>query len=108
MFIPSLLEELEAVLRLTGQSLNSPGGELSLSLNYPLAYYYHINGWCDQLLSVGSSVGDALICVVAAILSVVTAGGNLLVVISYRMDRRLRTVTNYFFLQFFDTVGWVI
>lgn len=46
-----------------------------------------------------SSVGDVLICVVAAVLSVVTAGGNLLVVISYQMDRHLQTVTNYFLLS---------
>ena len=51
-----------------------------------------------EQLSLGS-LGDALVCVVAAILAVITAGGNLLVVISYRMDRHLQTVTNYFLLS---------
>jgi len=46
-----------------------------------------------------SSLGDAVICVVAAVLSIVTAGGNLLVVISYQMDRHLQTVSNYFLLS---------
>ena len=46
-----------------------------------------------------TSLGDAVICVVAAILSVITAGGNLLVVVSYRMDRHLQTVSNYLLLS---------
>jgi len=46
-----------------------------------------------------SSLGDAVICIVAAILSIITAGGNLLVVVSYRTDRHLQTVSNYFLLS---------
>ena len=45
----------------------------------------------DDHLTLSSMVSDAVICVVAAVLSVVTAGGNLLVVISYQTDRNLQT-----------------
>jgi len=40
-----------------------------------------------------------VISLVVAILSVVTAGGNLMVIISFRMDRQLQTVSNYFLLS---------
>jgi len=41
----------------------------------------------------------SLIALVVAVLSVVTAGGNLMVIISFRMDRQLQTVSNYFLLS---------
>jgi len=41
----------------------------------------------------------AVISLVVAVLSVVTAGGNLMVIISFRMDRQLQTVSNYFLLS---------
>jgi len=46
-----------------------------------------------------NSVADAVLCIVAMILSIVTAGGNLLVVVSFKMDRNLQTVSNYFLLS---------
>ena len=41
----------------------------------------------------------AVISFVVVVLSVVTAGGNLMVIISFRMDRQLQTVSNYFLLS---------
>lgn len=41
----------------------------------------------------------AIISLVVAVLAVVTAGGNLMVIISFRMDRQLQTVSNYFLLS---------
>jgi len=41
----------------------------------------------------------SLISMVVAVLSIVTAGGNLMVIISFRMDRQLQTVSNYFLLS---------
>ena len=40
-----------------------------------------------------------VIALVVAVVSVVTAGGNLMVIISFRMDRQLQTVSNYFLLS---------
>jgi len=68
-----------------------------------VAYADWTTPWSNDSLSSDnttlSSIGDAVICVVAAVLSIVTAGGNLLVVISYQMDRHLQTVSNYFLLS---------
>jgi len=36
---------------------------------------------------------------VVAILSIVTSGGNLMVLVSFKMDRHLQTVSNYFLLS---------
>lgn len=37
-----------------------------------------------------------LIIIAGAILSIATAGGNLLVIFSFKIDRRLQTISNYF------------
>jgi hypothetical protein len=37
--------------------------------------------------------------IVVAILSLITSGGNLMVLISFKMDRQLQTVSNYFLLS---------
>ncbi len=39
------------------------------------------------------------ISVVVAILAIVTAGGNLMVMVSFKMDKQLQTVSNYFLLS---------
>jgi len=46
-----------------------------------------------------STAEIAIISLVVAVLAVVTAGGNLMVIISFRMDRQLQTVSNYFLLS---------
>ena len=46
-----------------------------------------------------TTVQIAVISLVVAVLSAVTAGGNLMVIISFRMDRQLQTVSNYFLLS---------
>jgi len=46
-----------------------------------------------------TTVQISLISLVVAVLSIVTAGGNLMVIISFRMDRQLQTVSNYFLLS---------
>jgi len=66
---------------------------------YELATWLNSNGSSNNEHLALQSLGDVIICVVAAVLSVVTAGGNLLVVVSYRMDRNLQTVSNYFLLS---------
>lgn len=40
-----------------------------------------------------------IIAFVVAVLSILTAGGNLMVLISFRMDKQLQTVSNYFLLS---------
>ena len=40
-----------------------------------------------------------LVSVVVAVLALVTAGGNLMVILSFRMDKQLQTVSNYFLLS---------
>ena len=40
-----------------------------------------------------------LICTIVVILSLMTAGGNLMVIISFKMDKQLQTVSNYFLLS---------
>ena len=40
-----------------------------------------------------------LICIVVTILAILTAGGNLLVIVAFRMDKTLQTVSNYFLLS---------
>ena len=40
-----------------------------------------------------------LICIVVAFLAIMTAGGNLLVIVAFRMDKTLQTVSNYFLLS---------
>jgi hypothetical protein len=52
-----------------------------------------------------STLSEALIArnivvsIVVAALSTLTVGGNLMVIVSFRLDRRLQTVTNYFLLS---------
>ena len=40
-----------------------------------------------------------VVSIVVTLLSIVTAGGNLMVMISFKMDRQLQTVSNYFLLS---------
>lgn len=40
-----------------------------------------------------------IVCVVTVGLSLVTCGGNLLVIIAFRMNKKLQTITNYFILS---------
>jgi len=46
-----------------------------------------------------TTVQICLVSIIAGILSLVTAGGNLMVIVSFRMDRQLQTVSNYFLLS---------
>lgn len=46
-----------------------------------------------------SLVNVILISIVASALSIATAGGNLMVIVSFKMDRQLQTVSNYFLLS---------
>ena len=55
--------------------------------------------WPPPPLHPYSTLQIAVISFVVAVLSVVTAGGNLMVIISFRMDRQLQTVSNYFLLS---------
>ena len=58
----------------------------------------HFNSTTD--LSPGYSLVQVIIIAfVAAILSIVTAGGNLMVMISFKLDKQLQTVSNYFLLS---------
>jgi len=55
--------------------------------------------WPPPPLHPYSTAQITVISLVVAVLSVVTAGGNLMVIISFRMDRQLQTVSNYFLLS---------
>lgn len=68
------------------------------------------SGWDNCTTSVGSTMittpttttslyRTILIICGGTILSLMTAGGNLLVLISFRINKQLRTVTNYFLLS---------
>jgi len=51
-------------------------------------------------LPVEQSLGKVIVLsIIVAVLSVVTSGGNLLVVMSIQMDKQLQTITNYFLLS---------
>lgn len=55
---------------------------------------------CPPIDSLPYSVGVTVtIAIIATLLSIVTAGGNLLVMISFRIDPQLQTVSNYFLLS---------
>ncbi|KAL8565162.1 hypothetical protein ACOMHN_003949 [Nucella lapillus] len=45
------------------------------------------------------TVEVVLICIVVAVLAILTAGGNLLVIVAFRLDKTLQTVSNYFLLS---------
>ncbi|XP_076442821.1 muscarinic acetylcholine receptor M1-like [Babylonia areolata] len=45
------------------------------------------------------AVQVVLICIVVVILAILTAGGNLLVIVAFRLDKTLQTVSNYFLLS---------
>lgn len=55
--------------------------------------------WSSPPLHQYTTAQITVISLVVAVLSVVTAGGNLMVIISFRMDRQLQTVSNYFLLS---------
>nr|KAG5714498.1 hypothetical protein BaRGS_006944 [Batillaria attramentaria] len=46
-----------------------------------------------------SAIEVVLICIVVVVLSIFTAGGNLLVIVAFRIDKQLQTVSNYFLLS---------
>lgn len=46
-----------------------------------------------------SLIEITLVSLVAAVLSIVTAGGNILVIVSFKMDVHLQTVSNYFLIS---------
>lgn len=46
-----------------------------------------------------STIQICLVAIVVGALSLITAGGNLMVIVSFRMDRQLQTVSNYFLLS---------
>src|SRR6218665_3619287 len=60
--------------------------------------------WTNETL-VGDAVHPAslveiiLVSAVVGVLSIVTAGGNLLVIVSFKMDAQLQTVSNYFLIS---------
>ena len=55
--------------------------------------------WSTNSTDAYSTFHLTIISSVVTVLSLVTAGGNLLVMISFKMDRQLQTVSNYFLLS---------
>jgi 7 transmembrane receptor (rhodopsin family) len=57
------------------------------------------NGTSETPIAVASLPEVVTVSIVVAILSLVTSGGNLMVLISFKMDRQLQTVSNYFLMS---------
>ncbi|XP_013416461.1 muscarinic acetylcholine receptor M5 [Lingula anatina] len=58
-----------------------------------------VSDGCANKTNPHSTTETVLLSILVVILSVVTAGGNLLVLISFKMDKNLQTVNNYFLLS---------
>jgi len=72
--------------------------DVNATSNFSLGITNQSSPWIPHLHPY-TTAQIAVIALVAAVLSVVTAGGNLMVIISFRMDRQLQTVSNYFLLS---------
>lgn len=60
---------------------------------------WNITDPCSRSISKHSTAEIAIISIVVIILSFLTAGGNLLVLLSFKLDKQLQTVNNYFLLS---------
>ena len=73
--------------------------EQSNSTSYSFSDY-NTTGNSTELVTSGSSLTEAiLISLVVAILAVVTIIGNLLVIIAFKIEKQLQTISNYFLLS---------
>ena len=67
--------------------------------NVTLDTYGNITNATSSELSAHSVAKIVIISLVVTVLAVLTAGGNLMVMISFKLDKQLQTVSNYFLLS---------